>query len=171
MEYESLADGRWSAFSLSVADKRLVNWKQRNNKVQKFHLEEVGPTCAQSDFGEELSIQSCLGPPRGPGQHCLQFRNVGLNDLFWTGTEKWLKRRKEERKECFFFFCSIKGSLQQCPTHLLRAASFAHYSPTLLLTLESFSQLSNVNSVPTEVGTANVLIWSMLNLKHCIQIQ
>lgn len=70
-----------------------------------------------------------------------------------------------KKKKRFFFLLLLKGSLQQCPTHLLHASSFAHYSPTHLLTLGNLSQLSNVNKVP------NVLIWSTLNRRHCIQMQ
>lgn len=63
----------------------------------------------------KVSIRPCPGPPRGPGQHCTQFKNVGLQDLFWTGTEKWLKNK---RTFFSFFFRSIKGSLHNSVQHI-----------------------------------------------------
>lgn len=41
------------------------------------------------DFGLKLRVKSCLGPPRGPSQHCSLFKDViALHDLLWTGTRK-----------------------------------------------------------------------------------
>lgn len=72
MEYESLADGRRGITELEYK---------------------------QSDFDKELRIKPCLGPPRGPGQHCSQFKHdIGLHDLLWTG----------KKRSIFLFFARSK---------------------------------------------------------------
>ena len=108
------------------------------------------------DFGKELRIKSCLGPPRGPSQHCSQFKDViGLHDLLWTGTGKRINIYVFARSKDH---CSKINTLSTAST-----ASLLHHSPLqsqilFHLRKSEFSQLSDVNQVPAELGAENVLI-------------